>query len=101
MAFRPMFRRNMEGDMDSAEMWLGIWRRRRQFVAGDAMELARLLFYDPESEAEATYLLGKHSRATIEATHDWRGDHLLVNGKEMTFGITIAEWEAATENEAQ
>ena len=86
--------------METREMWLGIWRRRREFVAGDAIDLARLLFYDPESEEEAVYLLGKHSGATIEAAHDWRGDHLLVNGTEFTFGITIAEWEAATENEA-
>ncbi len=45
--------------MDSGEMWLGIWRRRRQMVAEGPMDLARLLFYDPESEEEAVYLLGE------------------------------------------
>ena len=79
--------------MGSGEMWLGIWRRGRQFVAEDAMELARLLFYSPQSHDEAVYRLQRHYGADIEVKRDLRGDHLLVNGKELTFGITIADLE--------
>jgi hypothetical protein len=85
--------------MDSGRMWLGIFQRRRLFLAGDAMELARLLFYDPESEEEALYLLSKRYGATIEAIHNWRGDHLLVNGNELGFAMSIQDLEEAI-NEA-
>ncbi len=38
----------------------------------------------------------KHYGATIEAIHDEYGDHLLVNGNELTFGISIQDLEEAT-----
>ena len=79
------------------EMWLGLLRRRRQFVAGDAMALARLLYYAPTSEEEAVYYLQKHTGATIETIHDAYGDHLLVNGRKLTFGITIPDLEEDTD----
>jgi hypothetical protein len=77
------------------EMWLGIMRRRRLFVAGDVVDLARLLYYDPESEDEALYCLQRHCGAEIDLLRDWRGDHLLINGRQFTFGITIADLEDA------